>query len=163
MRLVDELETAQGHHRSARLVRRVSFARRAQEDDDSVFRQQGGARLGSQPRTAAPVALARRHDAAAPVQERRGNRSARHREAVRCGRRQRLHVHSRRQRFRSSADGAEEGLHDPGIHHRRSALHSLFLFAAAKTDSRSCRWTAATKPTSIRSAAFRRPRRKAWT
>ena len=58
---------AQGHHRSARLVRCVPFARRAQEDDGSVLRQQVGARLGSQPRTAARVAFARRPHAAAPV------------------------------------------------------------------------------------------------
>ena len=65
--------------------------------------------------------------------------------------------------FEKRVEGAEEGLHDPGIHHRRSALHPLFLFAAAKTGSRSCRWIAATRPTSIRSAAFRPRRRKAWT
>ena len=67
--LIDGAGAAQVHHRSARLVRCVSFARRAQADDDSVLRQQGRARLGSQPRTAAPLALARGLETAAPVQD----------------------------------------------------------------------------------------------
>ncbi len=69
----------------------------------------------------------------------------------------------RHARLRGARRAPQRGVHDPGIHHRRTALHSLFLFAAAEESSRSCRWTAATRPTSIRSAASRRRPRKGWT
>ena len=64
---VDELANRKVIHRAARIVRRLPLARRTEEDVDSVFRQQGGARLGGQPRAAAAVALAGRPHPAAPV------------------------------------------------------------------------------------------------
>ena len=94
---------AQDHHRPARLVRGVPLARRAQEDADPVLREQSGARLGSEPRAAAPVAHPRRPQGAAAVPDRSRDRPAGHREAVRRAGRTRAICSSATRRISKSA------------------------------------------------------------